>query len=61
MYTSSFYATATGKPNPPFSIPFDSNKLPVEYEKSTYLLTVHSLYPINSRKIILKLVIWIIG
>ena len=54
MYTSSFYATATGKPNPPFSIPFDSNKLPVEYEKSTYLLTVHSLYPINSRKIILK-------
>ena len=34
MYTSSFYATATSHPDPPFTTPFSPNKLPLEYAQS---------------------------
>lgn len=34
MYTSSFYATATSQPDPPFTSSFSPNKLPLEYARS---------------------------
>ena len=40
MYTSSFYATATGQPDPPFLTPFSPNKLPLEYAPAKELCRV---------------------
>lgn len=40
MYTSSFYATATSQPDPPFTTPFSCNKLPLEYAPSQELCRV---------------------
>lgn len=50
MYTSTFYATATGVPSPPFETPFDDNKLPVEYAKSVFLLKVQLSMVLNVEK-----------
>ena len=40
MYTSSFYATATGQPDPPFLTPFSPNRLPLEYAPARELCRV---------------------
>ena len=58
MYTSSFYATATGQPDPPFLTPFSPNRLPLEYAPARELCRVplhsinreenhHSLHDVN--------------
>ena len=40
MYTSSFYATATGSPTLPLPDDFTPNKLPLEYAESRVLFKV---------------------
>lgn len=40
MYTSSFYATATGDPLPPLPDDFTVNKLPLEYATCRILCKV---------------------
>ena len=45
MYTSTFYATAQGAPNPPFetSSPFNCNQLPVERAHTDVVLNQNGI------------------
>lgn len=45
MYTSTFYATAKGAPNPPFetSSPFNCNQLPVERAHADVVLNQNGI------------------
>ena len=59
MYTSTFYETAVGEPNPPFPVesPLNMNKLPIENCPSSLLLKVFLkllLHLIDCRKITWK-------